>query len=531
MRYPETSTLDALGRAGGCLFHGGLKGLEKESLRVTSNGGLAQTGHPARLGSTLTNPFITTDYSEALLEFITPPHADARTTLEFLHDVQRFTYAALGDELLWATSMPCKLGRDEDIPIARYGHSNIGRMKHVYRHGLGNRYGRRMQTISGVHFNYSLPEEFWPAWRDLFGGKDPESVKNAAYFGLIRNFQRLGWLIPYLFGASPAVCSSFLEGAGADLPGVEINDSHTAWLPFATSLRMSDIGYRNKAAQAALNVSYNDLGSYIASLARAIDTPWPPYTELGVRKGGNWQQLNDHILQIENEYYSFIRPKNITRSGEKPTLALKRRGVRYIEVRALDVSAFDPAGVNLPELYFLEVFLAFCLLSESPPISAGEQAEIDHNQSLVATRGREPGLRLRHNGQEVALRDWADEALEAMQSVAGILDGCEPDRRYSSALAAQREVAADPERTPSARMLNEMRDNQESFFEFAMRKSEEHRKAYLAQPLPPEREMFFREAAERSLAEQRAIEAADTLSFEEYVERYFAQTLEEEVKS
>ncbi|HEX6928237.1 MAG TPA: glutamate--cysteine ligase, partial [Gammaproteobacteria bacterium] len=218
MRYPETSTLDALGRAGGCLFHGGLKGLEKESLRVTSNGDLAQTGHPVRLGSTLTNPFITTDYSEALLEFITPPHADARTTLEFLHDVQRFTYAALGDELLWATSMPCKLGRDEDIPIARYGHSNIGRMKHVYRHGLGNRYGRRMQTISGVHFNYSLPDHFWPAWRDLFGGKDPETVKNAAYFGLIRNFQRLGWLIPYLFGASPAVCSSFLEAAGVELP-------------------------------------------------------------------------------------------------------------------------------------------------------------------------------------------------------------------------------------------------------------------------------------------------------------------------
>ncbi|HEX7046673.1 MAG TPA: glutamate--cysteine ligase [Gammaproteobacteria bacterium] len=525
MQYPETATLDALGRAGGCLFHGGLKGLEKESLRVSADGKLAHTPHPASLGATLTHPFITTDYAEVLLEFITPPHTDARATLDFLHDVQRYTYANMNDELLWATSMPCKLGRDEDIPIALYGSSNVGRMKHIYRHGLGHRYGRRMQTISGVHFNYSLPEEFWPAWRERFGGESPEAVKNTAYFGLVRNFQRLGWLIPYLFGASPAVCRSFLDASGGDLPGIRINDSHTAWLPYATSLRMSDIGYKNKAAQAALNVSYNDLDSYVASLARAIGTPWPPYSKIGVKTPDGWRQLNDHILQIENEYYSFIRPKNITRSGEKPTLALKRRGVRYIEVRALDVSAFDPAGVNLPELYFLEVFLAFCLLSASPPISADEQAEIDYNQTQVATRGREPGLKLRHNGQDVELRDWADEALEAMQSVAEILDGCEPDRRYSSALAAQRLIARDPEQTPSARMLDEMRSNEESFFDFAMRKSVEHRDAYLAQPLAPERETFFRETAERSLVEQRAIEAADTLSFDEYLERYFAQTL------
>ncbi len=528
MQYPDSATLDALGRTtGGCLFHGGLKGLEKESLRVRPDGQLALTDHPQALGATLTHPFITTDYSEALLEFITPPHTDARTTLEFLHDVQRFTYANMGDELLWATSMPCRFGRDEDIPIARYGSSNVGRMKHVYRHGLGHRYGRRMQAISGVHFNYSLPEHFWPGWQERFGGDNLEAVRNAAYFGLIRNFQRLGWLVPYLFGASPAVCRSFIEAAAGDLPGLEYRDAHTACLPFATSLRMSDIGYRNKAAQAALKVSYNDLDTYVANLSHAINTPWPPYAKLGVKVGNEYRQLNDHILQIENEYYSFIRPKNIARSGEKPTLALKRRGVRYIEVRALDVSAFDPAGVNLAELYFLEVFLAFCLLSPSPTIGNGEQAEIDHNQTLVATRGREPGLKLRHNGQDVELRAWADEALEAMQSVAEILDSCEPDRRYTSALALQREVAADPERTPSARMLKEMADNRESFFEFALRKSLEHRDAHLASPLPESRENDFREIAQRSLDDQRTIEAADTLSFEEYLERYFNQTLPE----
>ncbi|MBW3566603.1 MAG: glutamate--cysteine ligase [Proteobacteria bacterium] len=526
MQYPDTATLDALGRSGGCLFHGGLKGLEKESLRVAPDGSLAQTGHPRALGSTLTHPFITTDYSEALLEFITPPENSAARTLDWLHDVQRFTYANLGDELLWATSMPCRLGRDEDIPIARYGSSNVGRMKHVYRHGLGHRYGRRMQTISGVHFNYSLPEHFWTGWRALFGGSSTEAVKNSGYFCLIRNFQRLGWLIPYLFGASPAVCRSFTD-AGGTLPGMEMLDPHTAYLPWATSLRMSDIGYRNKAAQAALNVSYNDLDSYIASLTHAISTPWPPYDEIGVKVGNAYRQLNNHILQIENEFYSFIRPKNIARSGEKPTSALQRAGVRYIEVRALDVSAFDPAGVNLEELHFLEVFLAFCLLSPSPPIGSAEQEEIDHNQSLAVTRGREPGLQLQHNGTKIELRAWADEVLEAMQSVAQLLDACEPGNRYASALAAQREIARHPERTPSARVLEEMRMNKESFFAFAMRKSEEHRGAYLASPLDAARDAFFREAAARSLREQRDIEAADTLSFEQYLERYFNQTLPE----
>lgn len=527
LRYPDPARIDALCRAGGCLFHGGLKGLEKESLRVRPDGSISCTDHPAALGSTLTHPFITTDYSEALLEFITPPETDAAAALEFLHQLQCYSYANMGDELLWGTSMPCRLGRDEDIPIARYGRSNVGHLKHVYRRGLGHRYGRRMQTISGVHFNYSLPDHFWPAWRDLAGlDGDIEAVRNDAYFGLIRNFQRLGWLVPYLFGASPAVCRSFLaDGTGDALPDLEIHDGHTAFMPWATSLRMSDIGYKNKAAQAALQVSYNDLDSYVSSLTRAIETPWTAYSRLGVKVDGEYRQLNDHILQIENEYYSFIRPKNITRSGEKPTLALKRRGVRYIEVRALDLSAFDPAGVNLPELYFLEVFLAFCLLSDSPGISADEQARIDHNQSIVAVRGREPGLKLRRNQGEIELKSWALEVLDAMRPIAEILDSCEPDTRYVDALDAQREVAADPERTPAARVLTEMRDNEESFFDFAMRKSQEHRDAYLAQPLPAERAAFFADIADGSLAEQQAIEAADTLSFDEYLQRYLAQTL------
>ncbi len=127
---------------------------------------------------------------------------------------------------------------------------------------------------------------------------------------------------------------------------------------------MSDIGYRNRN-QAGLTVSVNSLEEYVRDLQRAISTPHPPYEALGVKVDGEYRQLNANILQIENEYYSFIRPKRVARSGERPTKALLRAGVEYVEVRALDVSAFDPVGVNQNKLRFLEAFLALCLLKDS----------------------------------------------------------------------------------------------------------------------------------------------------------------------
>ena len=132
---------------------------------------------------------------------------------------------------------------------------------------------------------------------------------------------------------------------------------------------MSDIGYRNKN-QATVSVSVNSLDEYVRDLSRAISTPYPPYEKIGVKVDGEYLQLNANILQIENEYYSFIRPKRVARSGERPTKALQRAGVEYVEVRALDVSAFDPVGVNQNKLRFLEAFLALCLLRESEPIGA-----------------------------------------------------------------------------------------------------------------------------------------------------------------
>ncbi|MCG8426389.1 MAG: glutamate--cysteine ligase, partial [Chromatiales bacterium] len=217
-----------------------LTGVEKECLRVSPDGSIAPSPHPQSLGSALTHPYITTDYSEALIEFITPPFVDSADALSFLCDTQKFVYQNLGPETLWATSMPCVLEGGANIPLAQYGSSNAGTMKTVYRRGLGHRYGRVMQVIAGVHFNFSFNTALWPIYQELLGDQQPSrAFIDASYMGLTRNLQRYGWLIPYLFGASPAVCKSFLAGKPTRL---ESFDESTYYEPYATSLRMGDIG-------------------------------------------------------------------------------------------------------------------------------------------------------------------------------------------------------------------------------------------------------------------------------------------------
>lgn len=502
---------------------GGRIGLEKECLRVSPTGGIAVTPHPSTLGSALTNPYITTDYSEALLEFITPPFAESRDALEFLRDIQQFVTGHLNDEIIWATSMPCVLAGEENIPIASYGTSNAGTMKTVYRRGLGYRYGRVMQVIAGVHFNYSLPEAFWPVFQDQERDTRPLQVFiNDAYFGMIRNLQRFGWLVPYLFGVSPAICKSFFGGRSTDMP--MFNDN-TYYQPYATSLRMSDIGYQNrKEDETGVKVCYDDLDSYVTSLTRAISTPSPVYEKIGVVVDGQYRQLNANLLQIENEYYSTIRPKQVLNDNEKPSLALRKRGVRYVELRSLDVNAFEPLGLSESQLYFLEAFLVFCLFHESPVVGSDERLAIDRNQLAAATRGRDPSLRLECNGASRSLSGWAAELCSAMEGICECLDRGRGARPYSAALAEQLERVRHPDLTPSARMLSEMRDRGEGFYEFANRVSREHQRWFERLPLSDERRRLFAEEARASLARQAAMEAADDVPFDEYLRRYFAQT-------
>ena len=396
-------------------------------------------------------------------------------------------------------------------------------MKTVYRNGLSVRYGRMMQAISGVHFNYSFPVEMWDPWAELLQSRQRgQDFISERYFHLLRNYRRHGWLVLYLFGVSPVVCNSFLRGRNVTLPRLS---KDTSYEPYATSLRMSDLGYRNRN-QAGLSVSVNSLEEYVRDLTRAISTPHPPYEKLGVEVDGEWRQLNANILQIENEYYSFIRPKRVARSGEKPTKALLRAGVEYVEVRALDVSAFDPVGVNQNKLRFLEVFLALCLMKDSPPIATWEHDALDANHVTVARRGREPGLTLKRDGRDVPMRDWARELLDSMQGIAEVLDRGDPAKPYAAALAVQAAKVQDVALTPSARMLKELETTGESFFDLALRMSRLHKEYFLAL-YPPNvgRQTEFRAAADESLEAQASIEARDArsgMSFEQYLAQYAA---------
>jgi glutamate--cysteine ligase len=512
--------LAAHGESG--LLSGGLIGLEKESLRVTADGHISQRKHPPALGSALTHPYITTDYSEALLEFITPPYSDLTRCVDDLRELQAYAARRIGDELLWATSMPCILDGETQIPIAEYGHSNAGIMKHVYRRGLGHRYGRTMQVIAGVHFNYSVNEALWPVLQRIHADhRAAQAFATDAYFGMIRNLQRCGWMIPYLFGASPAVCKSFFGDQAADL---EDFDDDTYYLPHATSLRVSDIGYQNKKEKkGGLQICYDSLDQYVEWLTWAIETPHPEYEALGIVVDGRYEQLNGNMLQIENEYYSSIRPKQIAGPDEKPSLALKRRGVRYVELRSLDVCAFESVGVNEPQLRFLEAYLLYCLLQPSAPIDAAERTRIDRNLDTVARRGREPGLKLERGELSVALNSWAGEILEGVAVVAELLDTERGGTAARSAVASQQAKLAEPDQTPSARVLREMMDREEGFFEYAMRLAQRHREDWLAQTIAPERVAALDREAEASRDRQAEMEARDEPPFAEYLARYFAQ--------
>lgn len=502
-----------------------LRGLEKESLRVTPAGTLAQTDHPQALGSALTHPHITTDYSEALLEFITDPFGDVEHLVAQLDDIHRYTYAQLATnhERLWPASMPCTLGTDDEIPVARYGSSNSGTMKTVYRIGLGHRYGRSMQTIAGIHYNFSLPDEFWRVLQAHKGNQQSlQDFKTDSYFGLIRNFRRNFWLLIYLFGASPAVCSCFIKGRNHQLqpfPAAE----QTHYLPYATSLRMGDLGYQSDA-QKSLVVNYNNLNDYLKTLCGAITQSHPAYEHIGVKDGaGNYQQLNTSLLQIENEFYSSIRPKRTTARGETALQALRLRGVEYIEVRCVDLNPYEPLGITIEQMQVMDAFLLYCLLSDSPATDEREFYQGQENQKRIVNQGRDPALTLLRGDESVAMSSWAQEIIRGSMACAQLLDQAKGGETYQLALQQQIAKLDDPSLTPSARVLRDMLDQRQSFYAHSLALAEQHRGYFATRELDGSARHRFMAMSQKSLQEQEALEARHEVSFDQYLENYYSQ--------
>ncbi len=499
-----------------------LVGVEKESLRVAADGTLARTAHPEALGSALTHPYITTDFSEALLEFVTPPQVNSAQALEFLEDIHRYVYANIGEELLWCASMPCIVRGETGIPLAYYGSSNIGRMKTIYRKGLGYRYGRFMQVIAGVHFNYSLGEPFWEWYSRYLGNTESmHDFRSEHYMGLIRNFLRLAWTIPYLFGTSPAICKTF---AASDTHNLEHFDDSTLFAPYATSLRMGDIGYQNnQEAKIGVKACYDNVDQYVLSLWRAVSTEYAPYRHIGVKKDGEHLQLNANILQIENEYYTTMRPKPRSTANDMPLAALKQKGVEYVELRSLDVDIFQNAGVSTEQFCFIEALMLFCLFNDSPAIEVDQWQMIDGNEIEVAHQGRRPGLELNDLEKKRKLKEWGIELCRQMQSVCGLLDEQCTTTVYSSALQKQIEKFHNPEMCPSALILEEMQDNRESFVDLVGRYAIKKKNYFMQSTIDERRLKQFERITRDSIIEQERLEMTDNLSLDEYIANYYAQ--------
>ena len=493
-------------------------GIEREALRITPSGSLAQTDHPEAFGSPLTHPSITTDFSEAQLELITGVHQNVESCIQELAEIHTFIHHQLEEELLWPASMPCGISNETTIPIARFGRSNAARFKEIYREGLGHRYGRVMQTISGIHYNYSIPEAIWDVLAKVDGTSSNQAARNDGYLRLIRNFRKNSWLLIYLFGASPAVCASFLRNKEHNLQSL---DASTCYLPFATSLRMGPLGYQSEE-QRLHRVVYDSLPEFIDSMIPALTQAHPRYARIGIRAGDEYNQLTDALLQVEAELYATIRAKRKSQPGERALVALRRRGIEYVEVRCLDADPFEPLGINANTARFMDVFLLHSLLSSNEGESEAQSAHNLDNQANTVHSGRDPELKLIAPDGPRKLVKWARDILEECIEVAALIDEVNSEVDSRSIVEQQIEKVKDVTHTPAARLHRLMVDRKQPFASLGLEMAFEHHETMMQSSLSNERQSHFEKLARQSVVDREDVETSDTMSFEAYLADYLS---------
>lgn len=491
------------------------RGIERETLRVDAKGNLASTSHPASLGSKLTHPTITTDFSEAQLELITPVSSSIQETMKTLNDIHRFVYSKVGDEILWSSSMPCVLQGETPIPLAQYGNSNLAKLKTTYRNGLGIRYGRSMQTICAVHYNFSFSDALWEGLAEMEGKENTSAYRSKRYFDVMRNFRRFSWLAIYLTGASPAVCNSFVKGQDHHLDKF---DEGSLYIKNATSLRNGDdLGYKSVEQSELIDICYNGLENYVHSLAEAVTTPVKRYTEMS-QASETAVQVNDSVLQSEAEFYTTIRAKRVPAAGTNFLRTLREDGVEYIEVRLLDVNPYLPLGVDETTMRFIDILLLHCLLSDSPVHDGPLCRSVDENVVEIVSNGRDTSTMLSDNGESKSIYQWGKEILDQLDMIAIHLDEVEGGNSHQKAIRDQLDKIEDSSLTPSGKILADMASQSIPFFRFSMNQSLKHKDYFLNQPLTTEEQSHFDSIAKKSIKDQQLIEDNDDLPFDTYLD-------------
>ena len=480
---------------------------------MTPAGALARTPHPKSIGSSLTHPRITTDFAESQVEFISGVHRGVDECFDELLDLHAFVYQKLEPEgeLLWTSSMPCLIGGEEDIPLADYGTTNEGRLKHLYRMSLALRYGAKMQTVSGIHYNLSFPSELLS---ELFGSP------TSAYMHLIRNVNRYAWLPILLFGASPALCHTYLaEGVVHKLKRW---DTGTLYRPSATSLRMGPLGYTGRS-QRKLYITCNSIEGYTEGLVKAIKTPYAAFSSLGLYTNGQRHQMSPNLLQFEAEYYGNIRPKRVPNPGERAVEALIRGGVEYVELRCIDLNPFDPVGISAEQVCFFDCFLLACLMMDSGEDTREEARENRRNQWRVVRSGRSPRLALKSGGERREGRAWALELLDICKVAAELLDSANGSDQYTASITAQVEKIKDPGLTPSARILSELGRSKQSFFSYSKDLAIANQALMLSRELSSERQSQLDQEVHESLREAERLEQVPQSDFDAFVDEWLAR--------
>lgn len=360
-------------------------GIEWESLRAKDDGKLSLTPHPAVFGDKLTNPLITTDFSESQIEIITPTFDTIDDAFENFSLLSDMVNASLPrDEYLWFQSIPCILPYWDQIPIAQY--SEEGESSQKYREDLARRYGVKKQMISGVHFNFSFSEKFLKKLYSL--ENDDLSFKNFKddiYLKIARNYLRYCWLIIYLTGCSIGSHKTFSNDC---IHLMDAKDNYGSYYSTrGPSFRNASCGYKNLKD---LYPSYNSVNEFVGDINSFIDN-------------GDLSEAKELYTQIR------LKPKN-----PKDLLnSLKDSGIEYIEIRTLDINPFYQCGIVNRDMKFLHLFLIYMLVKDESDYLAW-QNEAKINEERTAECGYVDSMRLLRDGCEVTLKDWAHEIINEM---------------------------------------------------------------------------------------------------------------------
>ena len=484
------------------------RGIERETLRVSHDGSISKRPHPTSLGSALTNPYITTDFAEALIELVTPKFDNVDDLYSCLQDLHVFTAQNIDeDEYLWAHSMPCRIEKESDINIANYGSNDSGMLKHIYRKGLRARYGSIMQCVSGIHYNFSIDEK---SYSGLLGADYSQDMVDSLYLGLIRNFKRNFWFILAQLGASPVADKSYVSERKHDLEELNAND---VFMPNATSLRMSNIGYQSPI-QTSLGIRYNSLDGFIESVKKGIKIPHPDFKSLGLHDAeGDRHQISDGIIQIENELYDTIRPKRTSSEGLRPANALKEHGIEYVEIRGVDISPDALGGISKDQMHFLDLFLIHCFITNSSKLTDEENVRLQKNHTDMVSSGQNNSTVIFYKGKEAAIDDAMPDLVNELSLLAKTLDG--ETRTYTDALKS-----ITTSKNQSAAILSSLTDSKD-FHDIALEKSIQN-----TQELRQNKSLdlnYLELESKESLKRFKEIEDNPQRNIEAYVEQYNSQ--------